>query len=67
MWPKKYCDYKEDQSLIKNSVEPGKGIYGCEMKELNGWGNSLHIPKKAKKGFLGSLFVYFFRDRKKSK
>jgi len=44
MWPKSYRDYKLDQPLIKYQVEPNHGIIGCEMHDLNGWGNSLHIP-----------------------
>lgn len=49
MWPKAYRDYKTDEPLIKERVEPGKGIIGCEMHDLNGWGLSLHIPKKKKR------------------
>jgi hypothetical protein len=57
MWPKSYRDYKVDQSLIKYEVEPSHGIIGCEMHDLNGWGNSLHIHKKSKrKGLFRSLF-----------
>jgi len=53
MWPKKYKDYSVDQPLIKYPVETGKGIIGCEMHEINGWGNSLHVPvKKQKKGLI---------------
>lgn len=44
MWPKSYKDYREDEPLIKYQVEPSRGIIGCEMHELNGWGNTLHIP-----------------------
>lgn len=61
MWPKEYRDYEIDTPLIKNQVRPGKGIKGCEMHDLNGWGNSLHIPKrKVKKGFLKTLIDAFF-------
>lgn len=49
MWPKSYKDYLKDKELIKNPVEPGKGIIGCEMHEFNGWGISYHKPKKTKK------------------
>ncbi len=49
MWPKVYRDYPPDHPLKKYRVEPGKGIIGCEMHELNGWGNSLHVPRRAKK------------------
>ncbi len=43
MWPKEYRDYKKDRFLVKYQVEPGNGIIGCEMHDLNGWGNSLHF------------------------
>jgi hypothetical protein len=47
MWPKAYRDYKRDQPLIKYQVSSGHGIVGCEMHEINGWGNSWHgqIPQ----------------------
>ncbi len=67
MWLKRYRDYKPDASLVKHPVEPGKGICGCEMHEINGWGLSLDQPKKAERGFLGSLLVYLFRSRRKAK
>lgn len=44
MWPKLYRDYPLDKPLIKHRVESGKGIVGCEMHELNGWGTSYHLP-----------------------
>lgn len=47
MWPKFYRDYPVDTPLIKQSVESGKGIVGCEMHELNGWGMSYHIPRQS--------------------
>jgi hypothetical protein len=51
MWFKEYRDYPIDRPLIKYPVEPGKGIIGCEMHEINGWGNDLHVPRsKPKKG-----------------
>ena len=57
MWPKSYKDYPPDKPLVKEKVEPSKGIIGCEMHDLNGWGNTLHIPvKKKKRGLLAALF-----------
>lgn len=56
MWHKEYKDYEVDKPLIKYQVEPSKGIIGCEMHDLNGWGNVIHIPKKKKRGFLASFF-----------
>lgn len=49
MWPKIYKDYPVDSALKKQKVEPGKGIIGCEMHELNGWGATYHVPSKRKK------------------
>ncbi|HEY4832091.1 MAG TPA: hypothetical protein VIH61_05965 [Waddliaceae bacterium] len=45
MWPKFYKDYPVDSPLIKYPIEPGKGIIGCEMHELNGWGELYHVKK----------------------
>jgi hypothetical protein len=50
MWPKRYKDYPVDEPLLKEKVEPGKGIIGCQMHELNGWGEAYHAlpdPKKS--------------------
>jgi hypothetical protein len=41
MWWKEYRDYPLDKPLIKYQVQPGKGIIGCEMHEINGWGNTI--------------------------
>lgn len=61
MWPKEYRDYPKDTPLVKERVASGKGICGCEMHDLNGWGNSLHIPKKQKKnGFFRHLLNRIF-------
>ncbi len=57
MWDKDYKDYPKDTPLVHAQVEPGKGIVGCEMHDLNGWGNTLHKPPKPKrKGLLKQLF-----------
>lgn len=57
MWFKEYKDYPIDTTLKKEKVEPSKGIIGCEMHELNGWGNTLHIyrTKLKKKGLFALL------------
>ena len=64
MWPKNYKDYPVDTPLVHYPVEPGKGIIGCEMHEINGWGEDWHrydsifykTRKKSRfKGFLESL------------
>lgn len=68
MWPKEYKDYEVDKPLIKYEVSPGHGIIGCEMHELNGWGNTIHIPvKKRKKGMLPLLLSSIFTSDLKKK
>lgn len=64
MWHKEYRDYKTDQPQIKHRVEPGRGITGCEMHEINGWGNSIHQPKIKKKSFLTRMGTYLFGAKK---
>ena len=64
MWFKEYRDYPTDRPLIKEQVEPGEGIIGCEMHDLNGWGSELHQMKPKKKGILGKIISYLFRERK---
>lgn len=49
MWPKAYKNYPLDKPLTKNPVETGHGVIGCQMHELNGWGESYHIPRPLKK------------------
>lgn len=48
MWFRAYKDYPIDTPLIHYPVEPGKGIIGCQMHEINGWGDHIHLsfPKK---------------------
>jgi hypothetical protein len=65
MWPKSYKDYPVDQPLIQNPLEPGKGIIGCEMDELNGWGDHIHFrARKKKKGIFTRLMNFFKRKKK---
>ena len=60
MWPKSYKDYKTDESLVKQQVHSGKGIVGCEMHDLNGWGNSLTSSRKKKIWFYANFIHRFF-------
>jgi hypothetical protein len=62
MWFKEYRDYKIDRPLIKEKVEPGHGIIGCEMHELNGWGTELHQMRPKKKGLIKKI-LSFGQDR----
>lgn len=66
MWPKSYKDYPVDTALIQQQVESGKGIVGCEMHDLNGWGEELHVRKKrTRKGIFSTLlFALFGRQQK---
>ena len=61
MWEKEYKDYPKDTPLRKETVETGKGIVGCEMHDLNGWGDQLHIPKRGKPGIFKMLFSPFIK------
>lgn len=60
MWPKSYRDYKKDESLVKYSVEPSRGIIGCEMHDLNGWGTSYHVRRKKARGLIATLLNNLF-------
>jgi hypothetical protein len=61
MWFKEFKDYPIDKPLKKETVTQGPGLIGCEMKELNGWGESYTLPKKpAKKGFLRKFLTSLF-------
>lgn len=62
MWQKSYRDYKRDEPLVKQKVEAGQGIIGCEMHDLNGWGEGRHVRRRAskKRGFFRTLLDSFF-------
>lgn len=64
MWFREYRDYKIDDPLIKEKVSPSNGIIGCEMHDLNGWGEGYHIvrQKGKRKGLFRSLLEYFFNS-----
>lgn len=65
MWPKAYRDYPVDSALKKEKIFPSHGTIGCEMHELNGWGNSYQFPVKKRKGMLGKILEPFNRDVKR--
>ncbi len=65
MWPKSYKNYPQDYPLIKEKVEPGRGIVGCEMHDLNGWGETHHQPPARKAGLFYALFGRFFSKEKR--
>jgi len=64
MWKNVYQDYREEEVLIKEKREPGKGICGCEMAERNGWQNTLHHYPKKPRGKLSFLFSLFIKKNK---
>lgn len=64
MWPKEYKDYPPDSVLKKEKVAPLKGIVGCEMNEVNGWGESFHWKRKQKRGVLYTLLMRVFGTHK---
>ena len=49
MWFKQYKDYPQEKPLIKEQVQSGKGIIGCEMHDLNGWGTEYSFVKVEKR------------------
>lgn len=55
MWDRFYRDYPRDQPLVKKTIEPSHGLYGCEMHELNGWGDTLHRHRKREKSAPSTL------------
>lgn len=64
MWFKHYRDYPIDKPLIKEQVEPGHGIIGCEMHDLNGWGTQHHIPRRHwKKRWLPAFLSDFLKKK----
>lgn len=62
MWWREFKDYPPDTPLVKEQVESNHGIVGCEMHELNGWGNTLQQPQKKKRGILASLILALFGE-----
>lgn len=62
MWFKQYRDYPIDSPLIREKVESGLGITGCEMHDLNGWGTHLHHERLSRKSFWAKFIVYLFRN-----
>jgi len=63
MWAKEYRDIPPDSPLIREPLEPGKGIIGCEMHEINGWGEAYHPPSYKKTWLRRLLETLFIRRR----
>ena len=54
MWKNRYRDYALDLDWSQEKVEPRAGIIGCEMHEINGWGEN-YEPEEKSKPFWGTL------------
>ncbi len=67
MWPKAYRDYPEDKPLKKETISTGNGIIGCEMHDVNGWGETYHQPKKRKRGVVYTFLKSIFGSSKEEK
>ena len=61
MWDYHYKKQPKDKTLNHKQVEPGKGVIGCEMHEINGWGESYHKDNAKTSGILQSLAALFFK------
>lgn len=61
MWKNTYKDYRPDEAWVKEKLEAGRGMVGCEMHETNGWGDQHHTPRPKKRGFLSTLFHALLR------
>lgn len=64
MWDREYRDYPRDKPLIKQPIQPNKGFAGCEMHEINGWGNTFQHPQPKKRGLIASLLIHLFSSKK---
>jgi hypothetical protein len=62
MWEKEYRSIPNDSPLLKEPVEPGKGIIGCQMHEVAGWGDSYHLSQEKPRG-LKAAFLSFFGSK----
>jgi hypothetical protein len=65
MWWSSYQDLQEDEPLKRHTVEAGRGINGCEMKEECGWGLTKHkYLRQQSPGFLRTLIALFIGKRR---
>ncbi len=59
MWKNTYKDYKPDAPFTRHPIETGKGLAGCEMQEIYGWGHEFERAPQRKKGLLSKLLGLF--------
>jgi hypothetical protein len=64
MWHNTYEDHPVDELLSKENPETGKGLIGCQMKEINGWGEAQHVKKHPPSGMLKALIDFCFSGKK---
>jgi hypothetical protein len=62
MWYTEYANCPPDFPLKKEQVAPGKGIIGCEMHEINGWGNHYHLENFSNNRVTLSVISYDVYD-----
>jgi hypothetical protein len=60
MWWKAYKDYPLHKPLKNQHVETGRGIIGCEMHDLNGWGEEYHESPREKPGLFVNICTFLF-------
>jgi hypothetical protein len=66
MWFRAYKNYPIDRPLVQEKVEPLKGIIGCEMHEINGWGDHIHLIPPPKQSLIKKI-IYSFLNKKRDK
>ena len=64
MWRNTYEDCPVDELLSREQIETGASIIGCQMKELNGWGEKQDLPIKPKSGGILKALIDLFFTRK---
>lgn len=64
MWKNTYKDYLLDGEFIQEPREPGRGIIGCEMHEIQGWQHAYHLPVKKEKSGLFQAIKRIFTSNK---
>lgn len=58
MWYTDYSSCPPDSPLKNEKVSPGKGIVGCEMHEINGWGSQYHLETITENNVTLSVIFY---------